>query len=156
MIGKSVRIEQAYKRLPKGGGFVIGTTKSSNKRDVPVSAAVNRMLASRAASGGEHLFTNTVGNRITHSNFYHAVWAPILDRANLGRRPRIHDIRHSHASFLLNNGVPTMVVSKRLGHASIKVTVDRYGHILPESQDAVRALLDTADASSPIQLREAR
>jgi integrase len=54
----------------------------------------------------------------------------------LSVQPRIHDIRHSHASWLLAAGVPIHVVQIRLGHESIKTTVDTYGHLLPDAQIA--------------------
>ena len=49
-------------------------------------------------------------------------------------RPRIHDLRHSHASWLLGQGVPIHVVQARLGHENIATTVDTYGHLLPDAQ----------------------
>lgn len=52
----------------------------------------------------------------------------------LGQAPRIHDLRHSHASWLLAHGVPIHVVQIRLGHESIQTTVDTYGHLLPDAQ----------------------
>lgn len=53
----------------------------------------------------------------------------------------VHGLRHSHASHLLAAGVPALVVSKRLGHSSVTFTQDRYGHLLPDSQDSVVAAL---------------
>ena len=73
-------------------------------------------------------------------------WGPTLARAvemGLTTRPRLHDLRHTHASWLLTDGVGLLVVSRRLGHESIKVTADTYGHIQPEADDAVRAVLST-------------
>ena len=48
--------------------------------------------------------------------------------------PRIHDLRHTHASWLLAAGVPIHVVQARLGHESIQTTVDVYSHLLPDAQ----------------------
>jgi integrase len=48
--------------------------------------------------------------------------------------PRIHDVRHTHASWLLANGTPIHVVQARLGHESIQTTVDTYSHLLPDAQ----------------------
>ena len=48
---------------------------------------------------------------------------------------RLHDLRHTHATLLLEAGVPVKVVSERLGHASIQLTLDTYAHVLP-SMDA--------------------
>lgn len=53
----------------------------------------------------------------------------------LGKRPRAHDLRHTAASWWLQSGVDIVAVSRRLGHESIKTTVDTYGHLSPE-QDA--------------------
>lgn len=60
----------------------------------------------------------------------------------LTKQPRVHDLRHSHASQLIAEGLPLPVISRRLGHKSIQVTIDRYGHLLPELDDAVIAAVD--------------
>lgn len=65
----------------------------------------------------------------------------------LGKRPRIHDLRHSWASWMLAAGVPIIEVSRRLGHESIKTTVDIYGHLTPEGAEA--AINATSAALSP-------
>ena len=49
---------------------------------------------------------------------------------------RFHDLRHAHATMLLESGVPVHVVQARLGHESIQTTVDIYGHVLPSSDEA--------------------
>ncbi|MGA8691653.1 MAG: tyrosine-type recombinase/integrase [Methyloceanibacter sp.] len=54
---------------------------------------------------------------------------------------RFHDLRHTHASQLLRAGVHPKVVSERLGHAGISITLDTYSHVLPGIQeDAVQRL----------------
>lgn len=50
---------------------------------------------------------------------------------------RIHDFRHSHASYLISRGVNMYTVSRRLGHSSIQMTIDRYTHLMPDAQDEV-------------------
>lgn len=51
---------------------------------------------------------------------------------------RLHDLRHTHATLLLEAGVPIKVVSERLGHASVSMTLDVYAHVLPAMEvDAV-------------------
>jgi integrase len=47
---------------------------------------------------------------------------------------RIHDLRHTHATLLLANGVPVKVVSERLGHATVMITMEIYQHVLPGMQ----------------------
>jgi site-specific recombinase XerD len=54
--------------------------------------------------------------------------------AKLGFRPRVHDLRHAHASWLLAGGADLQVVKERLGHASI-MTTQKYLHTLPDADD---------------------
>ncbi len=56
-------------------------------------------------------------------------------------RIRFHDIRHTHASLLLRHGVHPKVVAERLGHASVKTTLDIYSHLLPDTQAAAAAAI---------------
>jgi len=57
---------------------------------------------------------------------------------------RFHDLRHSQATHLSRAGVHPKIVSERLGHSSVGVTLDTYSHVLPSmQQDAVR-LIDVA------------
>ncbi len=60
----------------------------------------------------------------------------ILKRANLPAI-RFHDLRHTHATLLLLQGVHAKIVQERLGHATIAVTIDTYSHVLPSMQDQV-------------------
>jgi integrase len=60
--------------------------------------------------------------------------------ANAGvPRIRLHDLRHTHATLLLQANVHPKVVQERLGHSSIKVTIDRYSHVIPNMQDEAAA-----------------
>jgi integrase len=58
-------------------------------------------------------------------------------------RPRLHDLRHTHASLLLKERVPIKVVSERLGHATPGFTMATYQHVLPGMQaDAARVFAE--------------
>lgn len=64
----------------------------------------------------------------------------LLDKAGL-RRIRIHDLRHTYASILLENGASSVYVKEQLGRHSIKITVDLYGHFIPgANRDSVNKL----------------
>ncbi len=55
---------------------------------------------------------------------------------------RIHDLRHSHASLLISQGVSIVAVSKRLGHADVKETLNTYAHLLPKDTELIDNILD--------------
>ena len=57
---------------------------------------------------------------------------------------RLHDLRHTHASLLLQQGVHPKIVSERLGHANIQITLDTYSHLLPGMQEAAADAFDKA------------
>jgi len=57
------------------------------------------------------------------------VWRPLLEKAEV-RHIRVHDARHTYASLMLRRGVPIAYISRQLGHSSIQVTVDLYGHFM--------------------------
>lgn len=80
------------------------------------------------------------------------VWAPdtlSTTFASFVRRSglphvRLHDLRHSHATQLLRQGIHPKVVSERLGHSKIGITLDTYSHVLPGMQEDAAAKIDTA------------
>jgi len=55
---------------------------------------------------------------------------------------RVHDLRHSHVAYLINQGVDAMVIRDRLGHKDIKITLNTYGHLYPSRQKEVADMLD--------------
>jgi integrase len=75
--------------------------------------------------------------------------------ATLSVTPRIHDLRHTHASWLLASGVPIHIVQARLGHESIQTTVDTYGHLLPDAQIAAAEAASAAFAQLTPAAQEA-
>ena len=87
--------------------------------------------------------------------FWRHVWEPLLRKAEI-RHVRVHDARHSYASLMLRRGVPVAYVSRQLGHSSIQVTVDLYGHFIPgEDRHHVEGLAEAIEAASgsDVQLR---
>ncbi|MCA1824459.1 MAG: site-specific integrase [Frankia sp.] len=88
------------------------------------------------------VFTGGQGALLSRGRFRQRVWAPAVTRAKLDPRPRFHDLRHSHAAALIADGAPLKAVQQRLGHGSIRVTFDVYGHLLPEVDEAMLAGLE--------------
>ncbi len=66
---------------------------------------------------------------------------------------RLHDFRHSHASYLINNGYDIQIVSKRLGHHKVSTTLDIYSHLYPNKEDeAIAQMEDDFKAADIIKL----
>lgn len=127
-------VRRALKWSPDNNRVVGPPKTASGARAVHLTDELHVELDSLKASraGGDLLFTASRGGAILHRTFWSRVWLPAV--SHLEPRPRIHDLRHSHGSLLLARGIPIHVVSRRLGHSKIQVTVDTYGHLLPDAQ----------------------
>ena len=68
-------------------------------------------------------------------------FAKVLKKAGLPHI-RFHDLRHSHATLLLKDGIHPKIVSERLGHANIGITLDTYSHVLPGLQEKAAERFD--------------
>ena len=90
------------------------------------------------------LFTSPFGSPISPTNFNRRYFKPLLKQCHIGEGFTFHGLRHTHATLLLQQGVNPKIVQERLGHSSIKVTMDVCSHVLPDMQkqavDALREL----------------
>lgn len=140
----TIRISRAWQKNP----YRLGPPKTNrSRRTITIDATVLDQLH----YDGDWLFTNPgVGNRakggpVRAPNFRSNVWAPAITRAKISPRPRIHDLRHTCASWMLIAGTPPHVVQRHLGHESIKTTVDTYGPYLDRgSAQAAAAVIAAA------------
>ena len=146
-----MRIKRNLKR--EGGHIVTADTKTLKSRravnvPTPVLEALqkNRDLqeVEKADLGDAwvdsgFIFTTSIGTPIDPRNLYRE-FSQICEKAGLGHwHP--HELRHSAASLMLASGVKLQVVSEVLGHSSIRMTADVYGHILdPDRQHAASAM----------------
>jgi integrase len=132
-----VRVDRAWKRNPDGS-YVVGEPKSRRAvRSVDVPEQVRDVLIVRTAGKrlDELVFAAPQGGQFLSSWFYDRYWQCALTRAaegGLSKRLRVHDLRHTHASWLIADGRSLASIQRRLGHESITTTIDRYGHLLPE------------------------
>lgn len=136
-------------RAWKNGGALGPPKTKAGRRTISIPTqvvdAILPLLAGKAPT--DLVFTNTAGRRILQASL-HDLWQAWIADAEfdrrtgtvrrrtpaLGKSPRIHDLRHSHASIMLGNGVSLFDLKHRLGHESITTTADTYGHLLPEAQ----------------------
>ena len=79
------------------------------------------------------------------ANFGRDVWKKALDTAELGH-VRVHDLRHTCASLMIQVGAHPKAIQLHLGHASIEVTMNLYGHLFPDHMEAQAAKVDEAYA----------
>jgi integrase len=151
--GKVLTIRQALKRENKQ--LVIGDVKTAKSRRAvnlppPVVKALRahkgrqakeRQRAGSAWEATGLVFTTQIGSPIDPSNLRRD-FNEVFKKAGFGHwHP--HELRHSAASIMLAQGVPLEVVADVLGHSSIRMTADVYGHILaPQRQAAAKAMTE--------------
>jgi hypothetical protein len=88
--------------------------------------------------------------------FHYKIWRPVMEASGLPYR-KPHNLRHTYASLLLARGVSVAYVQAQLGHHSIQVTVDTYGHFIPGARVRfVDQLDDITGASPPLVADEAK
>jgi integrase len=121
---------------------------AAGRRTIPIpELARDAIIDERKQQvGSPHklLFSTADGTPIERQNLIRRHFRPIVKAANLTEAMTIHDLRHTYATLALNAGVGVHLVSKMLGHASIKVTIDLYSHALPEATTEVANVMQQA------------
>jgi integrase len=133
----SVRVTKAWKQDDKGGWFIGPPKTRRSTRTVSLSpSTVEAVREAVGAAGDDLVFTTDARGPIRSSPLYHGFWKPALIAAGFqaGDYPRVHDVRHSHASWLLATGMMDMTtLSRRLGHESTHTTDQIYLHLMPDA-----------------------
>ena len=145
VLARRLTVVETMQELADTAEIVFVTPKTRRSRRTvtfPVRVA-DALLELMTRGRGELVFTAIRGGPVRHRQFRRKVWIPALAAAGL-EGLRLHDLRHSHAAWLISAGVPLTAISRRLGHASISVTSDRYGHLLPEVDIGIMSALDDA------------
>ncbi len=119
------------------------TTKSKKSRRVDMSRELRRVLIDlrdkrlldsflkgKNDISDELVFLSPDGAILDPDNLYHRYFRPVLSKAGL-RKIRLHDLRHTFGSLLIQSGASIVYVKEQMGHSSIQVTVDTYGHLIP-------------------------
>ena len=107
----------------------------------------DRDMLGMALDSGSLVFGHADGSPLLPNTVTHA-FIKIVRRAGLGG-VRLHDLRHTHASVMLRQGVHPKIVQERLGHSSISITLDVYSHVVPGLQEAA-ALQFEQELAEPI------
>jgi integrase len=150
--GKFIRVERSYK-LGR-----ISATKTGKARRVDMSDQLCETLKGLYPQAKKDGFRMGLGEAVEvifhrdgapmEQNYIRRVFKRILEKAKL-REIRFHDIRHTYASLLLSDGVTPVYVKEQMGHSSIQMTVDIYGHLIPSSNRGAVNRLDTRFNAHP-------
>lgn len=136
-------------RWVKGTGWVFSDPKSrSSRRTIPLPAGLVQVLSCHMDKQCELGFTDlvfcTIDGQPKHQRgIVEHAFKPALSRAGLPKEIRLYDLRHTHATLLLLANVHPKIVAERLGHSSIKITLDTYSHVLPSMQQQAASKLDS-------------
>jgi integrase len=139
----------------KGGGFSFTEPKTKkSRRKIPISISVSTALKTHRRNQLEErmriatyykdydlVFASETGTPLQRKNLTDRHFKPLLKKAELPNI-RLYDLRHTTATLLLSAGENPKVVSERLGHASIVLTLDTYSHVLPTMQEAATEKLE--------------
>lgn len=152
--GRFIEVQRAF------SGPYLTTPKNGKTRRVDMSLhlmeTLKTLLVERKAetlrkSWGEvplWVFVSEDGTPVNRANFRARIWGRLLEKAGL-RHVRIHDLRHTFASLLIQQGESLVYVREQMGHYSIQLTVDTYGHLIPGGNKAAVDRLDSpAQATS--------
>lgn len=170
---RTIRVVRAWKKADRGWVVGPPKTRRG-RRTIGVPEQLVGYMDTRAESeeATALMFTTSRGGRIKHSTFYEDTWTRAVTLANggkpggawnpspasmwasiepaktkadrLGKVPRIHDLRHTAASWAIAAGASLQDVQYFLGHESIQTTSDRYAHLMPGRMEAVARVMSVA------------
>ena len=161
--GRQLGIQRQIQRL-RGRGLVFSEPKTAAGRRVIALGVTTieklRMhqdyqLVERQAAGdswkeNDMIFPSSTGTPMDPSNLYHN-FKRLLKVAGLPD-VRFHDLRHTAATLMLQNGIHPKVVQERLGHSDISMTLNTYSHVMPGMQEEAAGKLD--ELLSPINVSD--
>ncbi len=139
VLARTLRVEQTRHELSGGSPLVIGPPKTiHSRRTVTYPGEVADILVPLVSMRHRDawLITAADGGELRQRKFWKTVWLRSTVAAGL-EGLRIHDMRHTHAAHLISGNVPLTGIQRRLGHSSIMVTSDMYGHLLPVVDEGI-------------------
>ena len=128
-----------------GGQLHFGTTKTHRQRTVVLPATIREKLRVHLntpdLAPDDLVFTSPQGGPLRYSNFRQRHWTAATEKAGLSGL-EIHELRHTAVSLMINQGADPKLIQSQLGHASISITYDVYGHLFPDRLDELASQLD--------------
>jgi integrase len=140
------RVEVAESLADVAGVLHFGSTKTYEHRSVILPSFVRDQIAQHLSRHGTDdlqglVFRSPEGTPLRHSNFRRRVWLPAVGAADVPEGLRIHDLRHTCAALLIAEGAHPKAIQEHLGHSSITVTMDTYGHLFPSQMEELATRL---------------
>lgn len=147
---RTMTITKALKEV--NGTLWLEAPKShASRRTISVPASIVGALADsatqRALARDDLVFTTPARAHLRRSNFRRRIWLPAVE-STVGLPCTFHDLRHSHAALLIEQGEHPKLIQARFGHESIRITMDTYGHLFDGMDRAAADLLDETLASA--------
>jgi integrase len=119
-------------------------TKTYERRTVPIPASLIEELGAHVHGLGPEdiVWRSPQGGPFRYSNWFKRHFRPAVERAEVPTKTRFHDMRHSYAAMLISQGAHPRAIMERLGHSTVTVTLDTYGHLLPKIDAALDVAVD--------------
>ena len=144
----SVTVQRVLCWHRNGGGYYLDEPKTAkSRRAIPIPVSLihdliehkrkqseQRLKAGSKWKDQDLVFATSEGKPLQPNNLIKRHFKPVLRKAGLSESIRLYDLRHSCATLLLSEGENAKIVSERLGHSSIVLTLDTYSHVLPSMQ----------------------
>ena len=155
-LGRKVNVVESLSELADGR-LVTKAPKTGKGRTIRIDQSTVEILArhiEQYPSPDGLVFTTPKGMQVRHGNFKDDHFVPAVESlgSKLPAGLRFHDLRHSHASLLVARGWRPEQIKDRLGHGSIRTTIDTYGHLYDDHDaaqlDELAGEIRTATASS--------
>lgn len=108
----------------------------------PLLGSAVPVAASPPVAAEDFVFTVPMGGPLRRDLLYRRIIRPAVEKAGLPSGLRLHDLRHTCVSLLIQLGAHPKAIQERLGHSSITVTMDVYGHLFPSVAEALTERLD--------------
>lgn len=134
--GNSVTIKYSQRTQTQG----LKPTKKRTVRTIKIDDILVSQLQPLLKQPGNYVFGGEAGLSVNMID----TWFHRGIQESGVKRIRLHDLRHSHASWLINNGVNIVAVSKRLGHKDITTTLNTYTHLLESTDNGMMAKINRA------------
>ena len=148
-----INVERSWDRV---AGFIEPKSRAG-KRRVPIGPTLRTHLLNhrlqQGTGGNGPVFPNSHGNRPFNPSTINRRAREACTKANIAKLG-LHECRHSYASYMIAAGVNAKALSTYMGHSSITITLDRYGHLLPGNEHHAAALLEiwlTQNTPEPVK-----